>query len=95
MRRSVLSAGLLLGLAVATPAAADGLPAERPARTDARARREVTSIPREARAARHRQPRLAAPVANGEPVGEPYLAWMPRNERLPIYNEPPPVFPEP
>ncbi len=40
--------------------------------------------------------RLAgAPVSYGETDGAAYHAWLPRNANLPIYNVPPPFFPEP
>jgi hypothetical protein len=41
----------------------------------------------------HHGPRVQ-PVSYGVPTGDVYHAWMPRNERLPIYNVPPPFFPE-
>jgi len=35
------------------------------------------------------------PVSYGEREGEVFHAWLPRNANLPIYNIPPPFFPEP
>lgn len=35
------------------------------------------------------------PVSYGEPEGPAFHAWLPRNTNLPIYNIPPPFFPEP
>ncbi len=35
------------------------------------------------------------PVSYGETDGAAYHAWLPRNANLPIYNVPPPFFPEP
>ncbi|ACL59421.1 hypothetical protein [Methylobacterium nodulans] len=89
MRRPVLPAGLLLCLALAIPAAADGMPPG-----------YAPALPRHAPADLDRRPRRPdrafriQPVTYGETDGVAYHAWMPRNERLPIYNEPPPFFPE-
>jgi hypothetical protein len=35
------------------------------------------------------------PVSYGETDGTVFHAWLPRNTNLPIYNIPPPFFPEP
>ena len=35
------------------------------------------------------------PVSDGETDGTVFHAWLPRNTNLPIYNIPPPFFPEP
>ncbi|AWB22155.1 hypothetical protein DA075_15490 [Methylobacterium currus] len=110
MLRPALTAGLMI-LALAAPAAADGDPdAYRAARVmsaqagygrvrmgDAPAYRPV------ARAVRpHHRPGLVRlrggpvrPVSYGETDGTVFHAWLPRNTNLPIYNIPPPFFPEP
>lgn len=35
------------------------------------------------------------PVSYGETDGAVFHAWLPRNANVPIYNVPPPFFPEP
>ncbi|ACA17472.1 hypothetical protein M446_3061 [Methylobacterium sp. 4-46] len=106
MRRPLLIAGLLAALAA--PASADGMPEVPFPRHPAGARPHPARVPASAAAyprpvrdgfgpppARSwRGPIRVQPVGYGETDGAVYHAWMPRNDRLPIYNEPPPVFPE-
>ncbi|TGD96568.1 hypothetical protein [Methylobacterium nonmethylotrophicum] len=42
-----------------------------------------------------RGPSWVQPVSYGEPDGTVFHAWLPRSTSLPIYNIPPPFFPEP
>ncbi|AWN55671.1 hypothetical protein DK412_16455 [Methylobacterium sp. 17Sr1-1] len=100
----VLAAGLVLaGLA---PAAADGEPeAYRPVPVGhARLRvRDAPHRPAVRHVRRHHRrpgPPLVSvapvqPVSYGETDGTVFHAWLPRNTNLPIYNIPPPYFPEP
>lgn len=107
MLRKALTAGLMTSalaasLALAAPAAAEGGPDafhEAPA-GPGRLHTGEAPAPRQAR--RPPPPGLARfqgspvrPVSYGETDGAVYHAWLPRNPNLPIYNVPPPFFPEP
>ncbi|KMO14349.1 hypothetical protein [Methylobacterium platani] len=105
MLRPALTAGLMI-LALAAPAAADGFPEPdraAPAAFD-RAPAGYRPASRPSYAPLHRRYRSARvphrggpvrPVSYGEPDGTVFHAWLPRNTNLPIYNIPPPYFPEP
>ncbi|GJD60334.1 hypothetical protein [Methylobacterium frigidaeris] len=105
MLRPVLTAGLII-LALAAPAAADGDPDARREASTGYGRVRAGDEPARRPVARHvRRPdrpglvrvRGAAvqPVSYGETDGTVFHAWLPRNTNLPIYNIPPPFFPEP
>jgi hypothetical protein len=110
MLRPALTAGLMI-LALAAPAAADGDPeASRLAQAaygqagSGRVRAgDVLAYRPVARSVRpHHRPGLVRfrggpvrPVSYGETDGTVFHAWLPRNTNLPIYNIPPPFFPEP
>lgn len=105
LRPALMIPVLAAGLALAAPAAADGEPAAyRPAPVGhARARvGDEPHRPAVRYARRHHRPGLgrfpvtpAQPVSYGETDGTVFHAWLPRNTTLPIYNIPPPYFPEP
>jgi len=103
-----LAAALALGasLALAGPAAADGFPNGDPGAPagDSRPPAGYETGRRPATRPVHRGRRLVAavprgsalrPVSYGEIEGPVFHAWLPRNTNLPIYNIPPPFFPEP
>lgn len=101
MLRSALTAGLMI-LVLAAPAAADG-PAEfgHPAGAGPGSRPVHARIHRHPVRAHARVYPLAGlrgspvrPVSYGERDGPVFHAWLPRNTNLPIYNIPPPYFPE-
>ncbi|MGY2048709.1 hypothetical protein [Methylobacterium sp. JK268] len=94
MRRPLLTASVLL-LSLAAPAAADGMPED--AALPPEGYGPGPAAPRHWRPAA--RPRFARsfhvqPVGYGVTDGVVYHAWMPRNDRLPVYNVPPPFFPE-
>jgi hypothetical protein len=102
----VLAAGLVLaGLALAAPAAADGEPEAYRSAPAGHARLRVGNAPhrpavRHVRRHHRHGPALFSgapvqPVSYGETDGTVFHAWLPRNTNLPIYNIPPPYFPEP
>lgn len=103
MLRPALTAGLMI-LALAAPAAADGPPEfDRPAGYGrAPAGDGPTEIRPHVRPHRYQVrayagPRRGSPVrpvSYGERDGPVFHAWLPRNTNLPIYNIPPPFFPE-
>ncbi|WP_407519467.1 hypothetical protein [Methylobacterium oryzisoli] len=95
MVRLALAAGLMT-LALTAPTRADGM--HRPAGdgyapAHPRATAPWVSRRRPAAYGVAARPRVQ-PVSYGETDGEVHHAWLPRNERLPIYNIPPPFFPE-
>ncbi|TNC07892.1 hypothetical protein FF100_31105 [Methylobacterium terricola] len=102
MLRPVLTAGLMI-LALDAPAAADGSPHRAtgygpapagagPGRRPVHARIHRHQVQASARAGVHGVP--VQPVTYGERDGPVFHAWLPRNTNLPIYNIPPPYFPE-
>ncbi len=107
MLRPALTAGLTISVlaanvALVAPAMAGGEPdAFRPApAASGRVRPGNVPAPRSVRGP-HR-PGLVRfrgspvqPVSYGETDGAVFHAWLPRNADLPIYNIPPPFFPEP
>ncbi|MET7243157.1 hypothetical protein ABZT49_07290 [Methylobacterium sp. EM32] len=105
LRLALMIPVLTAGLALAAPAAADGAPeAYRPApagqvRVRVRDERYRPAVRHVRRHDRPGTPRLVGapvqPVSYGETDGTVFHAWLPRNTTLPIYNIPPPYFPEP
>ena len=107
MLRPAVTAGLMISVlaasvALAAPALAGGDPHvghqapagsgwDRPG--DAPNPRSVRRRPPPGPAPFHGSP--VRPVSYGETDGAVYHAWLPRNANLPIYNIPPPFFPEP
>ncbi|MFH6785057.1 MULTISPECIES: hypothetical protein [Methylobacterium] len=105
MLRPALTAGLMM-LALAAPAAADG-EVDRPAPAGyGRMPRPAYAPVRRYHRVHAGLPRMGSPhpglrrgiavrpVSYGEREGEVFHAWLPRNTNLPIYNIPPPFFPE-
>lgn len=108
---SVLAASLALAAPAAADGdpdasrAAQGTPAQagygRGRAGDAPAYRLVTRSVRPHRGPALRPARMRVrggpvqPVSYGETDGAVFHAWLPRNTNLPIYNIPPPFFPEP
>jgi hypothetical protein len=95
MVRLALAAGLMT-LALAAPTRADGMPPPAGggyAPVHPRAGAPWASRRRPASYGLAGRPRVQ-PVSYGETDGEVYHGWLPRTERLPIYNIPPPFFPE-
>lgn len=111
MLRPALTAGLMTSvlaasLALAAPAAADGDPNARPEAPAGYGRVRAGYVPARHPVApslrRYHRPGSVRvhsvpvqPVSYGETDGAVFHAWLPRNTNLPIYNVPPPYFPEP
>ena len=97
MLRSALTAGLMI-LALAAPAAADGPPEfDHPAgagRRPVHARLHRHPVQAQAHVHAGLRGSPVRPVTYGERDGPVFHAWLPRNTNLPIYNIPPPYFPE-
>ncbi|MGX7705905.1 hypothetical protein [Methylobacterium sp. Gmos1] len=103
----VLAAGFALGasLVLAAPAAAEGGPGAYREGPAGRARARVgdesyrPAVRHVRRYHRPGPPQVSGapvrPVSYGETDGTVFHAWLPRNTNLPIYNIPPPYFPEP
>ena len=102
LRPALMTSVLAASVALATPAVAGGdayTVHQAPARSgwdrpgDAPAPRSVRRHHRAGPALVQGSP--VRPVSYGETDGAIYHAWLPRNANLPIYNIPPPYFPEP
>ncbi len=102
LRPALMTSVLAASVALAAPAVAGGDPHtlhpapaasgwDRPG--DAPAPRSVRRHHRAGPAPFRGSP--VRPVSYGETDGAVYHAWLPRNANLPIYNIPPPFFPEP
>ncbi|MBK3396503.1 MULTISPECIES: hypothetical protein [Methylobacterium] len=105
LRLALIAAGLTFaaGVSLAVPAAADGF-----AEPDAPAGfggspagyaapgsdRPAPRMVRRTHRIALRRGVAVRPVSYGEPAGPAFHAWLPRNTNLPIYNVPPPFFPE-